>query len=66
MNTILDTQRPLVALRYPGREIGQWSWAVIKPSNDNADVYEIASSWFDSEVEALRELRRMRGVRGER
>jgi hypothetical protein len=66
-NTDNKQQRPpLVLLRYPGKRAGESTYAVIRPSNRNSDVYEVASSWFDSEGEGLAELQRMRGARGER
>jgi hypothetical protein len=67
MNNIDNKQQrhPLVLLRYPGKRAGESTYAVIRPSTINSDVYEIASSWFDSEGEGLEELRRMRGARGE-
>lgn len=58
-------QRPLVVFRYPGRQVGEWSYTVLQPSLNNPDVYEIASSWFDSEAEGLAELQAMRERRGE-
>jgi hypothetical protein len=68
MNNAGDKQQrhPLALLHYPGAQAGESTYAVIRPSNRNSDVYEIASSWFDSEGEGLAELQRMRGARGER
>lgn len=57
---------PLVVLRYPGGEPGEWAYVVVGPSSENGDVYVIASSWFDDESEALVELKRLRQRRGER
>jgi hypothetical protein len=62
-NTDNKQQRPpLALLRYPGAQAGESAYAVIRPSTINSDMYEIASSWFDSEAEGLAELRRMRGA----
>jgi hypothetical protein len=58
--------KPLVILRYPGQRAGESSYAVIKPSVDDSDVYEVASSWFDDVQRAKRELATMRQRRGER
>jgi hypothetical protein len=64
-NTDNKQQRlPLALLRYPGAQAGESTYAVIRPSSRNSDVYEVASSWFDSETEGLAELRRMRERRG--
>jgi hypothetical protein len=60
-NTDDKQQRHLLALlRYPGAQAGESTYAVIRPSIINSDVYEVASSWFDSEGEGLEELREMR------
>jgi hypothetical protein len=68
MTNIDDKQQrpPLVLLRYPGAQAGESTYAVIRPSSRNSDVYEVASSWFDSEGEGLAELQRMREARGGR
>jgi hypothetical protein len=66
-NTDNKQQRhPLALLHYPGAQAGESTYAVIRPSSRNSDVYEVASSWFDGEAEGLAELQRMREARGER
>jgi len=57
------TQQPLAIFRYPGKRAGENSYAVIRPSRNNLDVWEIASSWFDDLERAKDELQRMRGAR---
>lgn len=51
---------PLVILRYPGQRAGEDTYVVLKPSDRDTDVYELASSWFDDAEQAKGELRRMR------
>jgi hypothetical protein len=63
MSAQTKQQSPLVVLRYPDKQTGKWSYAVIQPSSDNPNVYQLASSWFDSEGEGLKELKRMREMR---
>ena len=58
MSETAKTSLPLVILRYPS-ERGD-SYAVIRPSREDAEVYVIASSWFDTERKAKEELRRLR------
>ena len=56
---------PLIILRYPGQRAGEYSYAVLRPSDGDAEVYELASSWFGDVGQAKDELKRMRErVRG--
>jgi len=55
-------KRQLAVFRYPGKRAGENNYAVIRPSRNDPDVWEIASSWFDDLERAKEELRQMRGA----
>ena len=51
---------PLIILRYPGQRAGGESYVVLRPSDKDAEVYELVSSWFEDIGQAKDELQRMR------